>query len=250
MLDRRRSSAKKGIALHTLAAAVACVATLSCGTGGSPGGPSNDNGGGAASCRTVASSTHSVQTFITGQVVTTDMTCSFNTGSNDAICQGSFTDSDGGPGTVTQTSRFASRADLVDEASTNPPRNLSLGTTTAITVSDATFTITAAHSYDSQRRLVATTISNPPPLGQTVMTFSAWDGSGRPTAGTISLSPGGTFPLQYSYDAGNRSVTRDSGLNVCTVTHDGNGNIIRESCTGTTASTTIVTINSTQSICK
>jgi hypothetical protein len=178
------------------------------------------------------------------------MTCAFNTGSNEAICQGNFTDSHGGPGTATQTSRFASRADLVDEASTNPPRNLSLGTTTAITTGGATFTITATHSYDSQRRLVATTISNPPPLGQTVMSFSAWDGSGRPTAGTISLSPGGTFPLSNSYNDANRSVTRNSGLNVCTVTHDGNGIMIRETCTGTTESTTVVTVGGTQSICK
>jgi hypothetical protein len=40
------------------------------------------------------------------------------------------------------------------------------------------------------------------------------------------------------------------GLNICTVTHDANGNITREQCTGTTPSTTVVTINATTQICK
>lgn len=246
MFDRHMSFAKKEVAFHTVAAAVACAGALACGSGGNPGGPSNN--GGSTSCRTVASSTHSVQAFVTGQVVTTDMTCSFSTGSNETVCQGGFTDSEGGPGTITQTTRFASRADVVDEASTNPPRALSLGTTIVTVTGGLSFTITATNAYDSQRRLVSTTIVNPPPLGPVTITYSAWDSSGRPTSGTTNLPGGGS--ISVSYDAANRSVTRDMGLNICTVTHDSNGIIIRETCTGTIASTTIVTVGGTQSICK
>lgn len=177
------------------------------------------------------------------------MTCTFNTATSEATCQGPFTDTRGGPGTITQTSRFASRSDFVDEASTNPPRTLSLGTTTVTTVGGLSLTNTATNSYDGQRRLVATIIASTPPLGDVSLTYSAWDASGRPTAGVMT-TPGATFPMSISYDAANRSATRNTGLNVCTVTHDANGIIIRETCTGTTGSTTIVTILSTQSICK
>jgi hypothetical protein len=202
------------------------------------------------SCRTAATSTHSVQTFIDGQVVTTDLTCTVNAGTPyEVICQGKTTDSVGGTGTVTQTSLFASRDDIVDEATVNPPRNLSLGTTTVTQFDVYTLTITATNSFDTQRRLTSTTIVNPPPLGQITMTFSAWDDSGRPTSGVVTLVQG-TSPISISYDAANRSFTRNDGRNTCTVTHDENGIIIGETCTGTTGSTTVVTVNSTQQICK
>jgi hypothetical protein len=84
------------------------------------------------------------------------------------------------------------------------------------------------------------------------MTFSAWDSSGRPTAGTLTLPIGPSSPISITYDNAARTVRRTTGLNTCTVTHDQNGNMIREECTGTatTASTTIVTVQATQQICK
>ena len=150
----------------------ACLGAVAC--GGSPTGPSNSGGGSSgggtsgggttASCRTAATSTRSVQTFVTGVVVTTDSSCTFNAGTNEVGCQMTSMDSVGGPGTGTQTTRFASRSDLVDEVAVVPPVSRALGTTTQ--------------------------------------------------------------------------------------TYDQNGVIIREVCTGTTASTTVVTVNSTQQVCK
>jgi hypothetical protein len=205
-----------------------------------------------ASCRTVASATHSVQTFTdTGQTVTVDSTCRLN-GTADVNCDGTFNDSVGGPGTMSQNSRFASRADIVDETAVNPPRTLSSGTTTVMTVNGVPFTITTTNTFDGQRRLTSTQSNGGVGIGtiSSTTTYTAWDSSGRPTAGTLALSPGGTFSVSIAYDAGNRTATRNSGLNVCTQTHDANGNITREVCTGTSPSTTTVTINSTQQICK
>ena len=186
-----------------------------------------------------------MQTFVTGQVVSTDLTCTFN-GATDVTCQGSFNDSDLGPGTITQTSRFASKNDIVDEATTNPPRSLGLGTTTVLTVNGVPFTTTATNSYDGQRRLISTTISAPPPIPPTTLTYSAWDSSGRPTAGSATVAGG----VSITYDNTNHTAARTISPNTCTVTHDQNGIMIREQCVGTTSSTTIITVNSTVQICK
>lgn len=213
-----------------------------------PSPPNNNNNNGVTACRTLAATSTAVQTFADGQVVTTSMTCSFNASNNEATCEGPFTDSLGGPGTIHQTSRFVSRGDLVDEAATNPPLTRSLGTTTVTTSGGLAVTLTATHGYDAQRRLVSTVLDNSL-LPQSSFSYTAWDGSGRPTAGTLT-SFAGVFPLSISYDNANRTVTRNTGLNICTVTHDQNGNIVRESCTGTTPSVTEVTIHTTTQVCR
>ena len=250
MFARPRLLATTRFACHALAAALACAGASACkGGGSSPNSPSGPGNTGS-SCRTVGTTQRSVQTFIDGQQVTTDMACTFN-GSTDVVCNNTFFDNRGGPGTGVQTSRFASRSDLVDEASVNPPKTLSLGTTTVLTVGGVSFTTTATNSYDAQRRLVSTRIANPAPLGgETTLTYSAWDSSGRPTAGTFTPVIGGQFPISITYDNAARTSRRNTGLNICTQTHDQNGNIVREECTGTTPSTTVVTIQNTQQICK
>lgn len=239
--------------IHAIALAVICAGAIACtGGGGSPNSPSNSSststGSSAASCRTAASSQRSVQTFIDGVTVTSDTLCSVS--GSDVTCNSTFVDSRFGAGTVSQTSRFSSRSDIVDEAATNPPLSRSLGTTTVTTVSGVPFTTTATNSYDAQRRLTSTVVvTQSPPLSVTT-TFSAWDASGRPTTGTTTIPNVGTFPVSNTYDNTNRTVRRDTGLNVCTQTHDANGILVREECTGTTPSTTVVTTNATQQICK
>jgi hypothetical protein len=242
--------------LHALVLVLVCAAAAACkGGGGSPNSPSNSStttGSSTASCRTLAASQRSVQTFTDGVTVTTDTACSLS--GTDATCNSTFTDSRFGSGTMTQTSRFTSRSDIVDEAAANPPLARSLGTTTVTTVSGVPFTTTATNSYDAQRRLTSTVVvTQSPPLSVTT-SFSAWDASGRPTAGSTTIPNVGQFPVTITYDNANRSVTRDTGLNVCTQTYDTNANIIREQCNdrgGSTApSTTTVNIVTTQQICK
>ena len=251
MFAQPRSLRTQRMAVHVFGAALVCVGAMACkGGGSSPTSPSNPGGGpsGAASCRTGATSSHSVQTLADGSTVTSDTKCSVS--GSTVTCDSSFVDSRFGSGTMTQTSRYETRNDLIDEVATNPPLSRSQGTTTVTTVSGVAFTTTATNAYDAQRRLTSTAVvTQPSPLTATT-TFSAWDSSGRPTAGTLTLNPGGQFAVSNTYDNANRTVRRDTGLNVCTQTHDANGIIVGESCTGTGASTTVVTINATQQICK
>ncbi len=230
---------------RAVALAVVCIAHLAC-EGDKPG---PDPSGFTADCRTMAATSTTVQTFATGVTVSASTNCAFEAATNNITCQGDFVDSVGGPGTSTQTTRFASRGDIVDEAATNPPLSRSLGTTTVLSSGGVTFTIVATHTYDAQRRLVRTVIDNPPPLGQETYAYTAWDNSGRPTAAS-STSGVGTLPLSITYDDAARSVTRNSALNSCTLTHDANGIMLRESCTGTTPSTTEITTLTTQQICR
>lgn len=229
--------------------------------GGSPTGPSDPGpgssgggttgGGSTASCRTAATSSRSVQTFITGQVVTTDSTCAFNTGTNEAVCQMTFTDSQRGSGTGTQSTRFASRNDVIDEVAVIPPLSRALGTTTVTSVAGLSVTTTATHTYDAQRRLLATAVVTTVPFAGLLSTntsYSAWDGSGRPTAGATTGD--GASGVSISYDNGSRTATQNRGLNTCTQTYDQNGILTREVCTGTTPSTTVVTVNATQQVCR
>ena len=242
------------IILHALGALVVCAGAMACtggnsGNGGSPTSPGGPPAGGSsASCRTVASSQRAVRTFASGQTTTLDTTCSHNTSSNDVTCLTNFTDTSTGTGTINQVSRFASRSDIVDEAAVNPPLARSSGTTTVVTVGGVSLTTTVNRSYDAQRRLASTVEAFQTPIGliNTTTTYSAWDSSGRPTAGT-STGTAGTFPVTITYDNANRTATRDLGVDVCTVTHDQNGIIIREVCR---AESTNVTVNATQQICK
>jgi hypothetical protein len=199
-------------------------------------------------CRTGAATQRSVQTFADGVTVTSDTACSV--AGADVTCNSTFTDSRFGPGTVSQTTRFASRSDIIDEIATNPPLSRALSTTTVTTISGVPFTTTATNAYDAQRRLTSTAVvTQAPPLTVTT-TFSAWDASGRPTAGTTTIPNVGLFPVTNTYDNVNHTVRRDTGLNVCTQTHDANGIIVKETCTGTTPSTTDVNVVTTQQICR
>lgn len=230
---------------HAAPIALACVVTLAC-EGDTPGPDPSDF---TAACRTMAATSTWVQTFADGQVISGSNACTHDAATNDVVCQGAHVDSVFGAGTITQTTRFASRGDIVDEAATNPPLSRSLGTTTVTSSGGVSLTTVATQSYDAQRRLVSTTIDNPAPLGQQTLAYTAWDSAGRPTTGTFS-SIAGAFPVSITYNNTARTVTRNTGLNICTVTHDTNGIMVRESCTGTTASTTEITILTTQQICR
>jgi hypothetical protein len=95
---------------------------------------------------------------------------------------------------------------------------------------------------------VSTAVSANIPQLASITTFSAWDNAGRPTAGATTGAI--TFPVVITYDNIMRTVTRNMGPNICTVTHDANGNMTKEQCTGTTPSTTLVTVSATMGICK
>lgn len=240
--------------------ALGMASVVGCG-GSSPNGPattpgaSTSNpavataGGAGQSCLTVATKQHSVQTFADGRVVTTDTSCAFQDPA-DVLCSDVFVDSEGGPGTGTQTTHFDAKADIIAEGAVNPPPTLALETTTVLTVSGTSFTTTATNSYDAHKRLAQTTITNPPPLGgESTLTYSDWDSAGRPTAGTESLGSGPSGPISFTYDDAAHTVKRNIPPNICTDTYDQNGIMTGEDCTGTTPSKTVVTTLATQQIC-
>ena len=176
---------------------------------------------------------HAVQTFIDGVTVTTDTTCSFNAAENQVACSITFTDSRSGAGTGSQTTRWPSRGDIIDEVNVNPPLSRASGTTTVTSTGGFSLTTTATNGFDAQKRPTSTVVVTPTPAGQITSntTFTAPESAGRPTAATTILtSPGGTqtFTEAISYDSANRTVTRSGGLNRCTVTYDQNANITKE----------------------
>lgn len=236
---------KQALVVGIVALGTAFVLSCSALAGNNPGTSAGASGPG---CRTAATKQHSVQTFVNGPTLTTDTTCALQ-GETDIVCTGTFVDSVRGPGTTTQTSRFSARADIIAETAVNPPKTLGLGTTTVITASGTSFTTTATNSYDAQRRLVGTTVTNPMLGGKVIFKYSAWDSSDRPTAGTESLGSGKPIAITLTYDDSAHTVIRNIPPNICKVTHDSNGIMIQEECTGTTPSTTKLTILETQQIC-
>lgn len=179
-----------------------------------------------------------------------DQTCSFNTGNNQATCTTRYSDSTGQSSTVTTIFNYASRADFVDEVQVIPIRNLALSTTSTTVGTAGTFTSSAQFSHDGQRRL--TRIVGTSAAGTSTTTYTAWDGSGRPTAGT-DVGPGFNNVVTAAYNDGARTRTMNFAGGVTTVeTFDANGNAIRQvtSAGGTTSSTTVITPLTTQQICR
>ena len=113
---------------------------------------------------------------------------------------------------------YNSVADFVDEVRVIPP--ISLATTAVNTNSGAcgAGTATTTYVYDSQRRVTQLTNGT-----SATTTYTAWDSSGRPTAGT---SGGATLSLVY--DDGARTYTTTQSppggtQSVSTLSFDANG---------------------------
>ncbi|MEQ1757560.1 MAG: hypothetical protein ABL986_04525 [Vicinamibacterales bacterium] len=246
---------------------VMCVATTFCG-GSSPASPSSSQGssgsgstgtgttggtgsagGGTAStsCRT-GPATYRIVTASSQFTSTINGTCTFNNASVEGTCTNVYTDTIGTSFTSVSTTRHASRGDVVDEIAVIPPLNRALGTTTTVTGAGLNSTGTSVLTQDGQRRL-ATIVATSTSGGQTVTsttTYSAWDSSGRPTAGTISGSGGGS--VNYSYDNAARTQSSTQSGVTCTQTFDVNGIPTTGTCTN--GVTTTFTTLSTLQVCR
>jgi hypothetical protein len=214
-------------------------------TGGSntPGGTVTPTGG---SCRTLA--TASTGTTITGTVTSqTTTNCSFHSDTNQIVCTIQASDTTGASSTTTQTSTYPSRASLVDEITVIPPLQHVLSVVSSATGTSGSSSSTLNYTYDGQGRLTATDLVE---LGY-VTTFTSWDASGRPLAGSA-----GSNTVTYSYDDAQRSMTSvntASGLQplTCVLRYDTNGNPTSQTCSsgGDSVTTTYVTTATTQ-VCK
>lgn len=174
-------------------------------------------------------------------------TCEFNAATLKTTCVNNYSDSIGTVTTSTSVTTFKSAADAIDEIGVVPPRRRSLTTETTTTTKTSKAAHTLTNTYDAQNRLVKETAPN------ASVTYTAWDGSGRPTAAT-QVTGSVTSTLTYTYDDAARTqtiVTTSSIANgKCTSVFDANGNNISNVCTtpgGTTTAKTM--ISATKQLC-
>jgi len=229
--------------LLCLAAAGAC--------GGNPSSPTESSGGAnsgssGATCRTYPTAA-SVTFQSTGGVSrTSPSTCAWDPGLHQLTCAISV--SSGGPVCTTTVTAFNSTADFIDEVRAVPPiflRTSDVQTSSGAAPCGAGAIQNITYVYDAQRRL--TQLLN----GTSTATFTSWDSSGRPTAGSLTSGA----PVTIAYDTTARTQTQTTGIGaaavVVTTTFDTTGTpikVVTQDDTGTSTTTTQVT--STATVCK
>lgn len=233
--------ANRGAFLLVIGAAAAVTACGSSNTGPSGGGPGG--GGGGSTCRTYPTAA-TVTTTSGNQTINAQLTGAFDTSTNRATVTTAF--ANGNPCT-SSVSSYRSKDDFVDEVRVIPGVSLQTSTTTTNT-GCGTGTFTVNYSYDAQRRLTSTSQTV---LGVTsTTTYTAWDGSGRPTQGSF---PGTTIANTYDDSARTWVQTQTGGgtVSTTTMTFDANGNQVSVvNRTGNFTSTTNFNITTTGRVCK
>jgi len=158
---------------------------------------------------------------------------------------------------------YNSVADFVDETSVIPP------VTKAASGADSTGVSTTTYTYDGAGRLTDETTSDP--IITSAFTYTAWDGAGRPTAGswimTIKATAGTCGnALTMTYNNASRQSVMNyaalAGYTTCfsggvttgssIVDYDANGNTTKVVSTANTVviGTMTYTTNSTSTVCK
>ena len=229
-----KSRSASMIALAVFAAACSSSSSTN------PAGPGGGGGGVTTTpaCRTYPTAS-TVTTTALGVTLTAQLTGAFNASTN----TGTITVS--GPGGVGVCSvgvhTWRTTADFVDEVRVIPPVTLALTTVTTNSGSCGTTSGTATYNYDAQRRLTGVTNS----VGGNT-TYTAWDSSGRPTAGNTG---GASISFTYNDAARTQMQVQPSGNS--TLTYDANGNIISIVVTSSgQTSTTTYNNTSTATVCK
>jgi len=229
-------------------AAVVAVAAVGVTCGGSSGSSSSSTSPTAPgtttptgpACRTYPTRAN-VHTVTSGTSVTFDAleVASFDSATKKATVDTQF--ANGAPCSTAVVS-YNSVADFVDEVRVIPPVTLAIradGTNSGQCGSGSGATV---YVYDSQRRVVQITNS-----ASAVTTYTAWDSSGRPTAGTTS--GGQNLSIVYN-DPGRSYVVTTTQANALfstgTLSFDANGNqasivVVQGNVTTTTTWTTTAT---------
>jgi YD repeat-containing protein len=202
--------------------------------------------GSANNCRTGLATYRVVTVSPGGLTSTIDGKCTFDPAAAESTCTNLYSDTTGRRFTSVAVTRHASRGDVVDEVSTNPPLNLALGTTTTVSGAGMNTVSTSALSYDGRRRLTGITAVAQSGAQTSTTAYTAWDAAGRPTAATIT---GGrqASSQAISYNDASRTQSMTSGGITCTQTFDEDGNPAVGRCAGSTTTTTVLT---TQQICR
>jgi hypothetical protein len=200
----------------------------------------NNNAGGNA-CRTYSTAAD-VSTTVSGVTLQTGKT----TGTFDQAAKQSTIKTFFANGALCSTSVFTynSVADFVDEVRVVPGVTLAASNTNTNSGTCGSFVATVTYTYDGQRRLKTMTS-----IGGTT-TYTAWDNSGRPTAGTSN-----GITITNVYDDAARTLTQtqvsSSGQSVNVQTFDANGiqlKVVTTDSNGT--STTTYNNTGTAQVCK
>jgi YD repeat-containing protein len=218
-----------------LAVSLAAAGTPACGGSSSP-----SPIGGSNTCRTYPTAA-SVTTTTSGFTQNALLTGAFNASTNQSTVTTQF--ASGAPCTTTVNS-YRSTADFVDEVRVIPPVSLQTSTSTTNAGACGSGTSNVSYAYDGQRRLTSFT------SGGSTTTYTAWDSSGRPTAGSF---PGTSIANVYNDSARTLTQTQTSGsaTSVTTTTYDANGtNVMIVNTSGSVVSTTTITVTSTAQVCK
>ena len=210
------------------------------------GNPTEPSAGGSGSgvCRTYPTAAN-VTTTALGQTFTASLTGAFDTSSNRLTIT---TMSAGGALCTTSVSAYQSKNDFVDEVRVIPGVQLPTSTTTTNSGGCGSGTSTVNYTYDSQRRLTSFTTTAFGVSGTT--TYTAWDSSGRPTAGSF---PGTTIQNVYDDAARTWTQTQTTGGSTSTtfMTFDANGSQVSVVVTsGPVTTTTTFTNTATAQVCK
>jgi YD repeat-containing protein len=204
-------------------------------------------------CRNIPTSL-TYMTMAQGFSSTINQTCTFDREAFRGSCTNQYSDSRGtsNVSATTVTATYASVAAFIDEVRVVPPLFKALKAVATATGpggrnSETTFT------FDSQGRLQKEVTTG----AQSTTTYTEWDEAGRPTK-VRDTGPGFNNTRIVSYDDTLRTrMTRvipegQSAAVVTTVeTFNADGNPVRQTATGgPAASTTTITINSTQRVCR
>ncbi len=145
---------------------------------------------------------------------------------------------------TTSVFMYRSTADFVDEVRVVPGLSMQTSSSTTNTGACGSGTNSVAYTYDAQRRLISFT------SGGSTTTFTAWDSSGRPTAGSF---PGTTIANVYNDATRTWTQTQTTGAATATTTttFDANGaQLTIVNVSGGNQTTTTFTNTATAQVCK
>ena len=185
-------------------------------------------------------------------------TCRYDAGSSTLTCEGPLTMFAGCTGRLTTRAAYRSTADFVSEASTAGRTLQVRDIETFVADCAQSGTVTVDFSYDAQGRLTGRAATIPGlSLGAT---YNAWDGSGRPTRGTITAEGAAPCPMStvsIAYNDGARTMettvtcASQSTSSVERLTYDANGNTTALQHTGSGREDSVEnrTIDRTDRVC-
>ena len=205
-------------------------------------------------CRALATSSAAKRTI--GDFSSeTRTTCQFDRPRLEYRCSVSYSDSSKTTSTTSLVTKYASIADVLDEAKVVPPLRRALSSSGYRDDRPAsnpgvvgTAVLTHTNTYDAQGRLLSDTSR------QESTVYSNWDQAGRPMFARTTGRGGTTVDRTMSYSGNELKsiVTTPTGVSSCTVVFDPRGFEISSSCVGPDAMTSLqqTKILETIQVCK